>query len=62
MSGYFAYLRISTPKQGEGVSLQEQRAAIERHAGAHAVAAVISSKEWGCKSIECQSGPKSAAQ
>lgn len=30
---YLAYIRVSTPKQGEkGVSLQEQRAAIERYA------------------------------
>jgi site-specific DNA recombinase len=31
--GYFGYIRVSTAKQGEhGVSLQEQRAAIERYA------------------------------
>lgn len=33
MRKYFGYIRVSTVKQGEkGVSLQEQRAAIERHA------------------------------
>ena len=32
MQSFFAYIRVSTPKQGLGVSLQEQRAAIERHA------------------------------
>lgn len=35
MSGYFGYIRVSTTKQGEGVSLQEQRAAIERYARAN---------------------------
>ncbi len=29
---FFAYVRVSTTKQGQGVSLQEQRAAIERYA------------------------------
>jgi DNA invertase Pin-like site-specific DNA recombinase len=32
MKDYFGYVRVSTAKQGEGVSLGEQRAAIERHA------------------------------
>lgn len=33
MRGYFAYIRVSTPKQGEkGSSLQEQKAAIEQYA------------------------------
>jgi len=33
---YFAYARVSTPRQGErGVSLQEQRDAIERYARIH---------------------------
>ncbi|HEV2523419.1 MAG TPA: recombinase family protein [Candidatus Acidoferrales bacterium] len=33
MGNYFAYARVSTPRQGEkGVSLQEQREAIERYA------------------------------
>jgi DNA invertase Pin-like site-specific DNA recombinase len=32
MKQLFAYIRVSTAKQGQGVSLQEQRAAIERFA------------------------------
>lgn len=32
MKGYFAYARVSTARQGEGVSLSEQQAAIERYA------------------------------
>ncbi|WP_350163454.1 recombinase family protein, partial [Parvibaculum sp.] len=33
MKKYVAYIRVSTQKQGQtGVSLQEQRAAIERYA------------------------------
>ena len=35
MKSYFAYMRVSTAKQGLGVSLQEQRAAIERYAAHH---------------------------
>lgn len=36
MGTYFAYARVSTPRQGErGVSLQEQRTAIERYATIH---------------------------
>lgn len=36
MGTYFAYARVSTPRQGErGVSLQEQRTAIERYAAIH---------------------------
>ncbi len=35
MKGYFAYIRVSTAKQGEGVSLIEQRAAIEQYASLH---------------------------
>lgn len=36
MKQFCAYIRVSTAKQGErGVSLQEQRAAIERHATQH---------------------------
>lgn len=36
MPGFFAYIRVSTPKQGEhGVSLQEQKDAILRHAERH---------------------------
>lgn len=38
MGTYFAYARVSTPRQGEkGVSLQEQKAAIERYAAIHAL-------------------------
>ncbi len=33
MKTYFAYTRVSTTRQGEGVSLQEQRAAILEYAG-----------------------------
>ena len=32
MKQLFAYIRVSTAKQGQGVSLQEQRAAIDRYA------------------------------
>src|ERR1700730_10913646 len=32
MNHYFGYTRVSTVKQGEGVSLQQQREAIERYA------------------------------
>ena len=35
MGTYFAYARVSTPRQGEGVSLPEQKAAIERYAAVH---------------------------
>ena len=36
MGNVFAYARVSTPRQGEkGVSLQEQRSAIERYAEQH---------------------------
>jgi DNA invertase Pin-like site-specific DNA recombinase len=36
MGTYFAYARVSTPRQGEkGVSLNEQRAAIEKYAAIH---------------------------
>jgi site-specific DNA recombinase len=36
MSAYFAYARVSTPRQGEkGVSLSEQKEAIERYAKVH---------------------------
>ena len=39
MGTFFAYARVSTPRQGErGVSLQEQRTAIERYAAAHGFA------------------------
>src|ERR1700689_4804347 len=42
MKRYFGYIRVSTPKQGEGVSLIEQKASIE----AHAARAGISIIEW----------------
>ena len=32
MNSYFGYIRVSTPKQGRGVSLDEQRAAISAYA------------------------------
>ena len=32
---YFAYVRVSTVRQGQGVSLTEQRLAIEQHATAN---------------------------
>src|SRR5437016_5949507 len=36
MNGFYAYIRVSTPKQGEkGVSLIEQRSAIESFAVRH---------------------------
>lgn len=35
MKRFFGYIRVSTVKQGEGVSLAEQRAAIERYAAQH---------------------------
>lgn len=35
MGKVFAYARVSTPRQGEGVSLPEQRAAITRYAEQH---------------------------
>ena len=42
MQKHFAYTRVSTPKQGEGVSLQEQKAAIERYANRH----TLEISEW----------------
>ena len=36
MKDYFAYTRVSTAKQGEGVSLQEQKSAIQRYATSRA--------------------------
>src|SRR6266446_3707949 len=43
MKGYFAYIRVSTVKQGEkGSSLQEQKAAIETYARRHS----LSIAEW----------------
>jgi site-specific DNA recombinase len=35
MNSYFGYIRVSTPKQGRGVSLDEQRAAILAYADRH---------------------------
>ena len=35
MKQYFGYIRVSTPKQGRGVSLDEQRAAISAYADKH---------------------------
>jgi site-specific DNA recombinase len=35
MKSLFAYIRVSTPRQGEGVSLQEQHDAIKRYAQGH---------------------------
>ena len=35
MKSYFGYIRVSTPKQGRGVSLDEQRAAILAYADRH---------------------------
>lgn len=37
MKRYFAYIRVSTPKQGKGVSLEEQKAAIRTHADRHGI-------------------------
>jgi DNA invertase Pin-like site-specific DNA recombinase len=37
MKSYFGYVRVSTARQGEGVSLDEQRRAIEAHARANAL-------------------------
>lgn len=42
MKRYFGYIRVSTPKQGQGVSLQEQQEAIRRHAERSGVSIV----EW----------------
>lgn len=42
MKRYFGYIRVSTPKQGQGVSLQEQREAILAHAARHDLTIV----EW----------------
>ena len=35
MNSYFGYVRVSTAKQGEGVSLEAQKEAIEVHAYRH---------------------------
>ena len=43
MKGLYAYIRVSTPKQGErGSSLQQQRAAIDAYAQRHGLAVI----EW----------------
>jgi DNA invertase Pin-like site-specific DNA recombinase len=42
MKSYFAYIRVSTPKQGKGVSLEEQQAAIKAHAERRGIEVV----EW----------------
>src|SRR5262249_48943879 len=42
MKIYFGYIRVSTAKQGEGVSLQEQKAAILRYAERN----VLTISEW----------------
>ncbi len=42
MKRCFGYVRVSTAKQGEGVSLDEQRSAIERYAATHDMRVV----EW----------------
>ena len=35
MKRYFGYIRVSTPRQGRGVSLDEQRSAISAYAARH---------------------------
>src|SRR5947208_395664 len=35
MNYFYGYIRVSTARQGEGVSLQEQRAAIQQYAQRH---------------------------
>jgi site-specific DNA recombinase len=42
MKSYFAYIRVSTPKQGKGVSLEEQQSAIKAHAERRGIVVV----EW----------------
>ena len=42
MTRCFGYVRVSTAKQGEGVSLSEQREAISRYADRHGLAI----KDW----------------
>src|SRR5471032_1077175 len=51
MKRYFGYVRVSTPKQGQGVSLQEQREAILAHAARHGftVAEWFEEKETAAK-------------
>ena len=40
MNKYYAYMRVSTKKQGEGVSLTEQRSAIAAYAAQHSLSVV----------------------
>jgi DNA invertase Pin-like site-specific DNA recombinase len=40
MTPYFGYIRVSTARQGEGVSLDQQRTAIETYAKTHALSIV----------------------
>jgi len=42
MKRFYGYIRVSTAKQGEGVSLQEQRAAIESYANRYGFSVI----EW----------------
>jgi len=42
MKRYFGYIRVSTPRQGQGVSLQEQQSAIAAHASRNGMTIV----EW----------------
>ena len=37
MNHFYGYIRVSTVRQGEGVSLQQQRAAIEQYAQRHSL-------------------------
>ena len=40
MNSYFGYIRVSTARQGEGVSLEQQKSAIEAYARAHGLSIV----------------------
>src|SRR5580658_5383602 len=42
MTPYFGYIRVSTARQGEGVSLEQQKSAIEAYARIH----VLSIVDW----------------
>jgi site-specific DNA recombinase len=52
MKDYFAYIRVSTPKQGKGVSLNEQQSAIRAYAARHKIniAEWFEEKETAAKS------------
>lgn len=53
MNGFYAYIRVSTTKQGEhGVSLQEQRSAIERYAAGKGLAI----NEWFEEQVSAAKG------